>query len=339
MRKSNIVCIDGTWNADKGGASTAGTRTNVARVYHLLGNDGQRQRVTYLPGVGTDKGLDRFVGGIWGGGITQKICDGYRVLCESCRPGDQVAMFGFSRGAFAVRAILGVITNVGMVPRDRSDQVEEAVQLYQHPPGKVRRRMEALAAFRESAATYPLDVRFVGVWDTVVRHGPLTGALRHLITSFSRRAFGLFDQQIPMNVRTFRHALALDETRAAFWPWRAKVLDRHPGQDIEEIWFAGSHSDVGGGNVGTSLPDISLAWMVKQAMQAGIEFGETPRVAVDAAYSHLTYMNTGIWRHLKPLLRTVAEGDRMHASVYDRAGQLGYRPAASLPRGFQLQAK
>jgi uncharacterized protein (DUF2235 family) len=332
MARSLVLCIDGTWNR---GDDPGAPLTNVARISRLLRDVERRQRVLYLPGVGTEKGLDRFVGGFWGGGTARKILEGYRYLCQNYEEGDCVSLFGFSRGAFAVRAIMGLIANVGVVG---SKHLEEAILLYQLPLNRFR-RLDKIQELKRRTSSYPIQIRFVGVWDTVIRHGPILGIARQLVTSMSGRSFGLFDQYIPWTVQHFCHALALDETRAVFSPWRALSQDGTSGQEVKEVWFAGSHSDVGGGNPDTSLPDVSLSWMVQEAMNAGLEFYQVPAAATDAACSSITYMNREVWRYLKPLMRTVAADDRLHASVYERARRLNYRPAASLPRGMDLRSE
>src|ERR1700716_1063543 len=106
MSRYLILCIDGTWNAAREGEPSDTQRTNVARIYDLLSNDGERQSVKYIPGIGTRGLLDRISGGVWGGGITNRKQVGYDFLCRNYRPGDRIGLFGFSRGAFAVRAIV-----------------------------------------------------------------------------------------------------------------------------------------------------------------------------------------------------------------------------------------
>lgn len=284
------------------------------------------------------KGIDRFFGGIWGGGTAQKTFEGYRYLCRNYEEGDRISLFGFSRGAFAVRAIMGLIANVGVLPNRHLEQVEQAISLHQLPLWRFRRQ-DKIQKLKQETSAYQAEIGFVGVWDTVIRHGPVLGIVRQLVTLMSGRSFGLFDQIIPYNVRHFCHALALDETRAAFSPWRARSQDTVPGQEVKEVWFAGSHSDVGGGNLGTSLPDVSFGWMVQEAMKAGLEFHQVPSVAADAACSSITHVNSGVWRYLKPIMRTIAADDHLHASVYERAKRLNYRPAASLPRGMDLRSE
>jgi T6SS, Phospholipase effector Tle1-like, catalytic domain len=107
-------------------------------------------------------------------------------------------------------------------------------------------------------------------------------------------------------------------------------------QRVEEVWFAGSHSDVGGGNSNASLPDISLAWIAQGAREAGVRFEDLPSVPGDASYSRIHYMNSGFWLFLKPIMRTVRPGDDIHPSVYQRAMQMNYRPTASMPQDVKF---
>src|SRR5947209_12930811 len=110
MARRLVVCIDGTWNSTAEQAKYFCAPTNVQRISELLVND-ECQRVFYLPGIGTGSPTDRFLGGVWGAGTTRRIYDGYRILCENWQPHDAIVLIGFSRGAFAVRWITGVMAN------------------------------------------------------------------------------------------------------------------------------------------------------------------------------------------------------------------------------------
>jgi uncharacterized protein (DUF2235 family) len=133
MSRYLILCIDGTWNTALEGATHHSHRTNVARVHQLLTNDGERQCVMYLPGIGTKGSFDRMLGGVWGGGITDRMREGYEFLCRNYRIGDRIGLFGFSRGAFAARAIVGLIANFGLLRLEHLDKINDAIRLYRKP--------------------------------------------------------------------------------------------------------------------------------------------------------------------------------------------------------------
>jgi uncharacterized protein (DUF2235 family) len=307
MRRCLILCIDGTWNAAREGEPGDTQRTNVARIYDLLVNDGERQSVKYIPGIGTEGLLDRMSGGVWGGGSTNRIQVGYDFLCRNYRPGDRIGLFGFSRGAFAVRAIVGMIANFGIMDVQRQDKIKDAIRLYRKPRSRWTGQDEDL---RRQYQGQHYDIRrisFVGVWDTVIRYGPILAPLHYLFGAALARTFGLLDRRVPECVETVAHALALDECRAAFFPWRFEKrgdLERR-GQIIEELWFPGSHSDVGGGNRDGRLAEIPFVWMCRHANNAGIAFNSIPTPADDAFLAPIEDSHQGFWRMFPPRVRTV----------------------------------
>jgi uncharacterized protein (DUF2235 family) len=193
--------------------------------------------------------------------------------------------------------------------------------------------------FRRQYSGHPAIISFVGVWDTVIRYGPIITPLNLLLGGALARIFGLLDRRVPGCVKSVSHALALDECRAAFWPWRFKKTI-HPDrrdQKIEELWFAGSHSDVGGGNRDERLAEIALLWMCNRAQEAEIEFKTLPRVAEDAFLASIEDSRQGIWRIFLPRVRTVEFSDRFHESVHRRAEALCYVPKAAIPNQMRLR--
>lgn len=328
MPRRLIVCIDGTWNSSAEKSRQFSYPTNVWRISQLLLNDGQTQRVIYVPGVGTQGFADRVIGGVWGEGTTQRICDGYRFLCEGYEAGDQISLFGFSRGAFAARSIIGLLINLGVLRSDQLHYVREALALYRRD----HRREEAQAFAETHCHEVKPEITFVGVWDTVVRFGPLLAPLQDLLVSVLKERFGLYDHQIPHTVKHFCHALALDERRAAFWPWRAERLKGSPRDQVEETWFAGVHSDVGGGYPDTRLADFPLRWICERAAAAGLVFHHMPTVSDDSYLARPHRSRRGLWRVLPSRRRIVQESDCLHDSVERKMRSTSYRPAARLPK-------
>jgi uncharacterized protein (DUF2235 family) len=349
MYRLLIVCIDGTWNSNEERYRTFSKPTNVQRISRLLednddGYVGRKgfvpQRVLYRPGVGTQGFVDRVVGGVWGTGSIFRVCDGYRFLCENYMPGDEIAFFGFSRGAFAVRSIIGVLTNLGVLRADRAHFAPEAVSLtYRERSENHSADWKRLFAFaKEHCHAETPNVRFVGLWDTVIRYGPLMPPFKWLLRSATKRHFGLFDHQAPPCVKKVCHALALDERRAAFWPWRfekrlfEKDLDVWY-QTIEEVWFAGAHSDVGGGYEDSRAAEIPLTWMIERAERRGLRFRLPPPPAFNHDCSAPLHDESQFWpwRFLPSRQRLVLASDQIHESVRARTSLLGYQPAAKMP--------
>jgi uncharacterized protein (DUF2235 family) len=336
-----IACIDGTWNSEREQSKFFSYPSNVERVHQLLVNDGERQRVLYLPGVGTRGYSDRLIGGIWGAGTLARLRSVYRTLCENYNPGDQIALFGFSRGAFAARAIAGLIGTVGILRWDKFDHIKEAFSYYQNPK---KLKSSTFQDFRDryTWAERDVTVLFVGLWDTVIRHGPILLPMRWLIERAVHHRLGLLDASAGGHVQNVAHALALDEKRAAFSVIRITTLPfqrrQHwlveGRQTVEELWFAGSHSDVGGGCQESRSSEYSLRWIVNRAMRAGLVFKEMPPSCEDAYKAPLNPSRTGIWRFLPSRRRVVLESDRIHESVRLRMCATSYRPMAELPQAL-----
>ncbi len=331
MPRVLVVCIDGTWNTGEETSRFKSVPSNVERITKHLVNDGKSQLVIYRPGVGTQGYLDRIRGGVWGAGATAQIYDGYRFLANSYQPGDRLALFGFSRGAFAVRSILTVLARVGLLRPDSLDQIPEAIRLARRPP-RWGGMYESFHDFSEAHCRKEsewLVIEFVGVWDTVIRYGPVLRPVNAAFELIRRQHFGLFDHRIPKNVRSMCHAIALDESRAAFIPWRFEASR----EGLEEVWFAGSHSDVGGGYEKAGLSQISLSWIAERAAQTGVLFDTMPAVEEDSYLAEINPSQSGYWRVLPSLARTVQEADRLHEFGRTQDAHKGLSPAGDAARG------
>lgn len=343
MPKTLVVCIDGTWNApgqhdrDPITGEEVGTLSNVARTWEALSDrqlDAHRPygsiaplarqhgSVIYFNGVGSmGRPLTRQLQGAAGTGLAERIRDAYRFLAERWLPGDAIFGFGFSRGAFAVRSLAAFIQFLGLPNTNnllREDELEHAYDIY-------RRRGAASAP--QLDWTMPARIRFLGLWDTV---GALSFGLSH--TGYHALS--------PVNVDHVCHALALDEERAMFAPelWG----QASPGTKVEEVWFAGAHTNVGGGYADTNLSNIALFWMLCRARDNGLVI-EPARVMgwdrMDAGGprrpSYREFWGSfpligdpvtrfDIARHSRP----VRAHHRIHESAVEAMQQASYRPMA-----------
>ncbi|MEA1988872.1 MAG: DUF2235 domain-containing protein [Pseudomonadota bacterium] len=316
MYKYLIICIDGTWN-DKS-VSKNSMPTNVATISELFEHNPSKQEqiVEYISGVGTGGWWDNKVAGIYGNGITERISKGYRFLCENYEPGDRIALFGFSRGAFAVRALIGMLTVIGVLEEDKLHLIDAAIARYRNP---FRSRTNDFPA-------YPVNIHFVGLWDTVVRFGPLLTPIRLFMKSIFKRPFGLHDNYVPHTVRYAYHALALDETRHAFLPTRLIDLGVI---GAEEVWFSGAHADVGGGYTNSRAASIPLTWMVEKAMQSGLVFTHVPDSVEVLTHEDIHDPRDNLkWKLLPMGRRSFKQGDVVHKSVMDLLLTGTYTPKA-----------
>jgi uncharacterized protein (DUF2235 family) len=268
MRKRLVLCCDGTWNKADQASNGHPCPTNVVKLaYRVAKRDGDiPQVIFYDQGVGTGNVLDRWSGGALGEGLDDNIFDAYRFLIANYEVDDEIYLFGFSRGAFTVRSIAGMIRKCGIVKRTSINQYAPAMHMYRdssiHPDSAPAK------SFKASHSCCPHDdvpIRFIGVWDTVGALGiPLRG-----LRGLTRRKHVFHDTEVSKTVQSARHALAIDEHRAPFEPtlWMEKPK---PNQTVEQVWFPGVHSDVGGGYAEPELSDIALQWMLAEAKASGL---------------------------------------------------------------------
>ncbi|MBL9154463.1 MAG: DUF2235 domain-containing protein [Verrucomicrobiales bacterium] len=313
--KHIVICADGTWNSpEEEGIS------NVLRLAEAIAPvtpTGTKQVVFYDWGVGTDR--KKLTGGISGDGLDKNIMDGYRFIVQNYDPADRLFLFGFSRGAYTVRSLAGLIRNSGILKREHAGRVDDAFELYrQRQPSKAP-DAPAAVDFRQRYAVADLSpIEFLGVWDTVGSLGipvPLFGVLNS--------ANYLFHDTSPSRIiQCARHAMAIDEVREDFPVGR---WDPKPGLDLKEVWFAGVHSDVGGGYTDDRrLSEIPAAWILREAASRGlaVEPHFSGRLANDpTAVQHP--QPTGIWKMRGRTYRVIKPTDLIHSSVKQRYETLG----------------
>lgn len=260
--KRIIICSDGTWQSPE-----SDHPTHVMRLARGIAPDdasGNKQVVYYDWGVGTEG--DRLRGGATGAGIDKNIMDCYRFVVHNYDPGDQLFFFGFSRGAYTVRSLAGFIRNCGILQRTHAARIPEAYELYRGRGATTKPDEGRSRRFRKRYAVADVtDIEFVGVWDTVGALGipaPFLGTLG--TTRY------LFHDASPSKIiRHARHAVAIDENRQDFEPtlWEPK-----PEIDLEQVWFAGVHTDVGGGYEERGLGDCAGKWLASEAGKFGLVF-------------------------------------------------------------------
>ncbi len=318
--KRLLVFFDGTWNRPDDGAPI----TNVVKLYRaVLPHDaaGVPQIARYVVGIATENPTGRwtFAKGATGIGVAERIQDGYKFLVETYAPGDEVHIFGFSRGAFQARSLGGLITHCGILRVENSARIDAAWQAYQG--AKTKGGDAKLLAIRE-LGTYPARIRCIGVWDTVGNLGiPLAPKI------IDPRELTFHNTELSALVDVGLHALSIDEPRGAFSPtlWTRKVGAALPeGQHIEQVWFPGSHANVGGGYADSGLSDISLRWMAERAeATAGAAFDHAAlarQSAPDALAEQTSPTSDGLFRvsGVLPYVRLLKQ-DRRGLSPWRRA--------------------
>ena len=272
--KKLAVFIDGTWNsADQKTCQGKPCPTNITKLFEATlprSRENQLHQIAhYVRGVGTRK-LERLQGGGFGYGISDNIKEAYQFLVSNYEPGDDIYIFGFSRGAYAARSLAGMIRNVGLLKREKLIFMEEAYQKYKddrdpdwHPNG------EEAKAFRDNHTWGDVTIKFLGVFDTVGSLGaPFGLVLGWIVNKIFNCSF--HDTQLSAIVESAYHALAVDEFRLPFMPTLMTRNAQDKQANFEQKWFPGVHSDIGGGYPNTGLSDLALEWMADKAGKHGL---------------------------------------------------------------------
>lgn len=275
MKKRWIICADGTWNnpeqTDKGISSP----TNVARLAAAVlpyDKNGVPQTVFYHSGVGTRNGiLDHVFGGALGAGLSKNILDLYLCLILNYNHGDELFLFGFSRGAYTVRSLAGLIRNSGILQDKHVTKYQEAYELYRDRTHETHPKAPRAIKFRESCSWPDFNITFIGVWDTV-------GALGIPFHGIQLKKLMFHDVQLSSHVDYAYQALAIDEKRNPFIPtlW-TKQPDSPASQILEQVWFPGVHCNVGGGYEDSGLSDCAFEWMWKKAESCSLALDEAQK--------------------------------------------------------------
>jgi uncharacterized protein (DUF2235 family) len=353
MPKNIVVCCDGTAN------EFAKDRTNVVKLFYTLEHDPARQVAYYHPGVGTmeppgaltplSQKVTKLLGLALGYGLDRDIRDAYVYLMDQFEPGDQVYLFGFSRGAYTVRAVASLLHMYGLLPRGNHALVPYAIRMLtainRAGDKKATSAQDVFDLARDFKATFahrPCGPKFVGVWDTVASVGWIENPLHLPYTADNP------------DIEIGRHAIAIDERRAFFRTnlWRRKGPPPQGGpRDLKQVWFPGVHCDVGGGypEAESGLSKIALEWMLNEAIAAGLLvdpakmasiLGGTPPYARPDPNAKLHESLTPKWWPAELILkrhynwtekkwerrmnlgrrRTIAPGAEIHQSAYQRGG-------------------
>lgn len=300
--KRLVFCFDGTWNATETKLDTRHSNiddaaiTNVLRLARgiLANGDGDIDQIVYYTnGVGTGNILDRWLGGLTGYGLSDHILGAYTFLGHNFDEGDEIWCFGFSRGAYAARSFAGLVGQLGVLPPEHHHLLPKYYAMYRQLPTDEaidnQQLMNLLNAPDHELWRRPGNVRLrmLGVWDTVGALGVPTPMLQ----TISKRWVGFHDTYLGGHIDHAFQALALDEERRAFRPdlWTAPRTDlgdyrwQHEpgdGQVVEQVWFAGAHSNIGGGYRTRGLADIALAWMLDKARSLGLSLKTDREIGV-----------------------------------------------------------
>lgn len=260
MGKNIVVFSDGT--GQEGGKHY---NTNVYKLFNMVEDRTDKQVTFYDRGLGT--GVRRLGGKVSGAGISRNIKDCYRFIFEEWNASDRLYLFGFSRGATTVRSLSSFIHLFGILPKSRPELIDKAYDIYRIDD-RDRRDREASQFIRRHHNMW-CRIRFLGVWDTVAALGVPIKAIDVVLGKlpFFRHRFQ--DLRLSKSVEHARQALAIDDERKIFHPviWGTELQDY---QTLQQVWFCGMHTDVGGGYEQQALSDIPLIWMRDEAVRHGL---------------------------------------------------------------------
>ena len=326
MKKRIVICADGTWNRPEEDLDKD-YPTNVlrlARAIQPIGEDGIPQQVFYDWGIGSY--YDKVIGGATGLGMHKNIMDDYRYIIQNYSDGDEIYLFGFSRGAYTVRSLCGLINNCGVLRRPDAKLIITAFEHYKNPdPGFAPKGQQSID-FRKEHSHPSRQVHFVGVWDTV---GAMGIPISFLGLFDDKDEF--YDTKLGRNVSVARHALAIDEFRLDFKP---TIWEPREEVDIKQVWFAGAHGNVGGSEPdadGSSLSDFALDWMLREATASGLSIEQHLKDSISAnPLATIQESRRSFYRIKRKLYREIDHGKGailIHNSVKLRWEQdSSYRP-------------
>lgn len=383
MSKQLILCFDGMWDRppDQGnlvhstGISDQQTAhpplndlppaTSVLRLYESIlprTHQGRPQQKWYDSGTEIPW-FHRFRAGSFGYGVDQSILHAYAYLAATYEPGDDLFVYGFSRGAYTARSLAGLLSiaglpsasvfNTELVKRIRevashpststttpsaltrylsemildpsSQALDDAYRLYRKSHGDIHAEMPPLSRRR---GTQEVSITLLGLWETV---GPL-GIPTNVLKWLNDHRYNFHDTELSSNVKQAYHALAIDEHRAdhnaTLW-----TSPPRPGQTIEQRWFAGAHGDLGGTYPERDLADFALAWLQRHSIETGlaIETRAVPRNPSALSPIHDSFSEClgrfRKWFHsrfYRPVMQTGTDTETLDNSVHSRLLQAPY---------------
>ena len=353
QQKRLVVFLDGTWNS-------VNSNTNVWRMRALCAaksKDGRLQLVYY------EVGVNGFLGGVFGQGLDENIRLAYEWLIENYNDGDEIFIFGFSRGAYTARSLAGLIAIDGILKAGSPIGVTELFDRYKKGDEESIWTLKEKEASEDTSKltiqekwllkySQPAKVKVIGVWDTVGSVGLAAGN----IPGISRSTFDYLQTGLRIHILNGYHALAIDEHRNDFAPtlWdvrhpkdqNAVIAQTRPLSSVEQRWFVGAHANVGGGYQTDLLAQAPLRWMMKKAESQGLSFRSEVNLDGDALKAPIadSYKSFGSGLYAKvfpPLYRTIGRepdvredgshinvNETIDASVFERwRADPTYRPA------------
>jgi len=323
--KRLVVCCDGTWLQ-----LTSPYPSNVVKLAQSvkpIASDGVSQIVFYDDGIGSEN--QKVLGGATGLGIDKNIEDGYRFLSLNYVPGDEIYLFGFSRGAYTVRSLAGMIYCSGLLNRPHVTKAHEAYELYRNRG--IKPKDKTAVEYRETYGDR-VPITLLGCFDTVSALGiPGVPAFSKLTQQLNTR-YRFHDTTLNKCVQNALHAMAIDETREIF---DVTPMKKHPDAENQQLiqkWFPGVHGCVGGGKEEHSgLSDAALQWMIDSIGELELGLDLDPSViptGINPNYNSDFNHDAGFFKLAGIKLRDVSDAlEDIHESAIKRLkSRKDYRP-------------
>lgn len=328
--KRLIVCCDGTWNNPEQEDNGITAPTNVVKLYNALADEdsnGVKQLKYYHPGVGGEESgiIDEVLGGALGVGIGRHISSAYHWLGNNYEEGDEIYLYGFSRGAFTARSLGGMLSK-GLLDLRGVTSDESWKRVKKAYKNGYRKNLPSIENWADGDWKFfnnkkKTPIHFVGVWDTVGALG-VPDDLEILNFFDDKKKWQFHDTKLGENVASARHAMAMDEKRSSFSITRWENASEC--DDALEVWFPGAHSDVGGGYANADLSFGALEWMIEESHAKGLAFRAEVKELIHPeplGVMHNSYK--GVFAKLRSRPRNIPEvskknRDKFHTSVFIR---------------------
>jgi uncharacterized protein (DUF2235 family) len=313
MSKNIVVFSDGT-NQEGG----EGSPTNIYKIYRMLENRTPDQISFYDRGLGT--GWRKLSGNALGSGISKNIKECYQFIFDDFESGDQIFLFGFSRGAATVRSLSGFIHLFGLLPKSRPELIDQAWKIY-----KVKDRVsreEKAKNFLSKHHNMWARIKFLGVFDTVAALGVPSKFISRAMDRIPSMKHKFHNFDLSESVENAYQALSIDDERKTFHPliWNPRIRNY---QNMEQVWFSGVHTDVGGGYPEQGLSDISLEWMLAKAQANGLKIfpNHNVKIAPDVnGTMHDPFGGLMPWRRKERFWDSkIHSKPQVHNSVFNRS--------------------
>jgi hypothetical protein len=339
--KRLVVCCDGTWQRLESPFPTNVER--IAQAVKSQASDGTAQVIYYHEGIGTWDEIDKLLGGAFGIGIDQHIQLAYLFLALNYDPGDEVYLFGFSRGAYTVRSLAGMLNRCGLVIEQNIRQIPTAYSLYRRPRDLTGQQQHELDKFRTDHCI-SCEIHLLGCFDTVGALGVPNQIPWLPIDKIFNDRLRFHDTTISGIVRNAVHACAIDECRKSFEVTPMMRNWSVSNQSVEQMWFVGDHGCIGGGDPEkVLLSNITLHWMMARIKELGLrlelDFSAQPD-SKKTDYSKEFRPDIGFIFRLNGLINRMIDphGDVINEEALKRFLQNARYQPVTLVKGLQDQA-